>query len=49
MVIGADYAAFEDREKVFDRVGVVESASANILSGAVIDRAMAGKLAAHRS
>ena len=42
VVIGADDAAFEDREISLNRIGV--SVAANVLIGAVVDRFVAGEL-----
>ena len=48
VVIGADHAALEDREEVFGRVGMLEAARGYILFGAVVDDAVAVKLAPNR-
>ena len=35
VMVGADHAALEDREEVFDRIGVLEAARGDIFAGAV--------------
>src|SRR3546814_17833576 len=47
VVICSDHAALEDREEVFDRVGVLEAARGDVLAGAVVDGAVSVKLAAN--
>ena len=47
MVIGANYTAFENGEEVFSGVAVLETARCDILAGAVVDRAVPVKFAAH--
>src|SRR3546814_17525868 len=47
VVIGSDHAALEDREEVFDRVGVLDAARGDVLAGAVVDGAVSVKLAAN--
>ena len=46
-VLGADDAALEDREEVFDCVAVLEAAGGDVFAGAVVDGAVTVKLAAN--
>ena len=45
VVVGADHAALENGEEVFDRVAVLEATCGDIFPGAVIDGAVTVKFA----
>jgi hypothetical protein len=47
VVIGADHATLEDREEVFDRVAMLETAGGDVFLRAMVDLAVTAELAAN--